>query len=188
MIRLDVASRTGARAESLARGHSPARTALLCDAETGLTWTLATCPGRLDWYDALAWVAENNTDARFGFTDWRLPNAAELAHVKRRFPGIFPDSGARIITLLPEAMAAEPAQTPLQTSPTHGPRLQNAAGKPAGDRVEHLWSPVQGGRAPRTPTAADPGHVNTPRPHSPIGRRIFDRVPLVRTTGALDPA
>ncbi|MFD0979550.1 Lcl C-terminal domain-containing protein [Tropicimonas aquimaris] len=188
MVRLEIASRTSARAGRTTKGHTPLHTAVLCDAETGLTWTLATCPGRLDWYDALAWVNEYNADARFGFTDWRLPNAAELAHVKRRFPGIYPDSGAAIITLLPAAMTDEPAQTPLQTSPTHGPRLQNAASKPASDRVKNLWSPVQGGCAPRTPTAARPGHEITPSPHTTIGRRIFDRVPLVRNTGTRLPA
>jgi hypothetical protein len=39
------------------------------------------CGEGLNWENALAWVAEKNTENYLGYSDWRLPNAKELRSI-----------------------------------------------------------------------------------------------------------
>ena len=53
---------------------------LVLDKATGLTWTQNSCPSEfpLSWQEGLDFVEQMNKDARYGRSDWRMPNRREL--------------------------------------------------------------------------------------------------------------
>ncbi|MBN2906700.1 MAG: DUF1566 domain-containing protein [Rhodobacteraceae bacterium] len=146
------------------------------DPDTGRMWSLATCPGRIDWYAALAWADRMNLEGFLGFKDWRLPNVAELSHVKRRFPDRFPPGTAMIELGLPTAVPVGAACRTLRGPTTHGSGTRNAVTKTVCGLENAPQSQVQGAdtqeTAPWTPPAqnSEPVHCT----------RVYVCVPLVR--------
>jgi hypothetical protein len=60
------------------------------DRATGLMWSKAGSGRGMSWPDALAWVAQKNSESFLGHDDWRLPNAKELQSLVdyTRAPGV----------------------------------------------------------------------------------------------------
>ncbi|MCB1071449.1 MAG: DUF1566 domain-containing protein, partial [Kiritimatiellae bacterium] len=50
----------------------------ITDNATGLMWVQDDSGEALNWQEALAWVAQKNSEKYLGYDDWRLPNAKEL--------------------------------------------------------------------------------------------------------------
>ncbi|WP_168769144.1 Lcl C-terminal domain-containing protein [Yoonia maricola] len=59
------------------------------DAATRLMWAKAHAGTRMNWEDALAYVARMNTEGYLGHDDWRLPNIRELQSIVD-YSGVFP--------------------------------------------------------------------------------------------------
>ena len=51
------------------------------DAATGLIWDKNDSGEGLNWEEALAWVAQRNTEMYLGYNEWRLPNAKEMQSI-----------------------------------------------------------------------------------------------------------
>jgi hypothetical protein len=51
------------------------------DGSTGLMWTRDDSGTGLNWEEALAWVAQKNSEVYLGHNDWSLPNAKELQSI-----------------------------------------------------------------------------------------------------------
>lgn len=53
---------------------------LVVDRATGLIWTKNSCPTDfpLSWQEALGFIEQMNKEARYGRSDWRMPNRREL--------------------------------------------------------------------------------------------------------------
>ncbi|MDV7142097.1 hypothetical protein R3X27_05320 [Tropicimonas sp. TH_r6] len=54
---------------------------------TGQMWSGETTGAGMDWFAALDWVFLRNAARLHGFSDWRLPNAREIAAYADHFPG-----------------------------------------------------------------------------------------------------
>lgn len=53
----------------------------ITDNATGLMWAQDDSGAGLNWEEALAWVAQKNSEAYLGYRDWRLPNVKALQSI-----------------------------------------------------------------------------------------------------------
>jgi hypothetical protein len=51
------------------------------DQAAGLMWSQSDSGTGMIWEEALAWVAQKNTENYLGYNDWRMPNAKELQSI-----------------------------------------------------------------------------------------------------------
>lgn len=53
----------------------------ITDQAAGLMWSQSDSGTGMIWEEALAWVAQKNTENYLGYDDWRMPNAKELQSI-----------------------------------------------------------------------------------------------------------
>jgi len=172
------------------------RDGTVTDSATGLMWSQMDSGEGFDWYEALEWVEEKNTESYLGFSDWRLPNAKELQSLVdyTRSPSTT-DSAAIDPIFNASAITNEAGQTDYPwywSSTTHA----NFTGSPGGSAayvafggalgyMGSEWRDVHGAGCQRSdPKTGDPSDF--PKGRGPQGDaiRIHNYVRLVRDSSA----
>ncbi len=148
-------------------------------------WSLETTAAGLNWYAALDWVALRNTTLHCGFSDWRLPNAREVAGYSDRFPEMPGQARPRIrIGRHAQHVAVPTAEIELlRSTTTHVHRFDSDpdfGGFPETASAEQLRSTEGGDGGSCACIAISPTALETSAAMSPRAVRLYDRVPMVR--------
>lgn len=168
----------------------------ITDNATGLMWSQNDNGQGVNWEDALAWVASQNTANYLGYNDWRMPSAKELQSIVdyERSPGTH--STAAIDPLFNATRITNEAgqdDYPYYWAGTTHYKYNGAAdqavyvafGRAIGD-YGNGWVDVHGAGAQRSdPKAPEPG-VTYPNSYGPQGdsQRVYNYVRLVRDADA----
>lgn len=164
----------------------------ITDLVTNLMWTQDDSESGLNWAEALAWVADKNSNSYLGYSDWRLPNAKELQSILdySRSPdttgtaAIYPLFNATPI----ENEAGKVDYPYYWTSTTHLNWTDTPAsagvyvsfGRALG-YIDNAWTDIHGAGAQRSdPKEGNPDDY--PAGHGPQGDaiRIYNYVRMVR--------
>jgi hypothetical protein len=164
----------------------------ITDQATALMWAQDDSGMGLNWEDALAWVAQQNTANYLGYNDWRLPNAKELQSIVDYSRSPDTSGSAAIDPLFNTASitneAGEADYPSFWSSTTHanwtitpGEYGAYVAFGRAMGYMNGSWDDVHGAGAQRSdPKSGDPSEW--PTGHGPQGDaiRIYNYVRLVR--------
>ncbi len=173
----------------------------ITDAATSLMWVQNDSSAGLNWQEALAWVAEKNSENYLGHNDWRLPNAKELQSIVdySRSPDTTNSAAIdplfNVTAITNEAGNADypsywSSTTHLNWTATPGRSGVYVAFGRALGYMNNTWVDIHGAGAQRSdPKSGNP--ADYPTGHGPQGDaiRIYNSVRLVRDTqaGTVDP-
>ncbi|MCB9079255.1 MAG: DUF1566 domain-containing protein [Anaerolineaceae bacterium] len=171
----------------------------ITDNATGLMWGQADSAEALNWAEALAWVAQKNSENYLGYDDWRLPNAKELQSLVDYTRSPDTTNSAAIDPLFNASTItnnAGQADYPFYWSSTTHRKWTDvndqgvyvAFGRAMG-YLDNIWQDVHGAGAQRSdPKSGNP--ADYPTGHGPQGDvvRIYNYVRPVRDTDIQAPA
>ncbi len=164
----------------------------ITDNATGLMWSQDDSGSGLNWQEALAWVAQKNSEDYLGYNDWRLPNVKELQSILDYSRAPDTTSSAAIAPLFNVTSITNEAgevDYPMYWSSTTHVSMGTSSGSAgayiafgrAMGYMNESWIDVHGAGAQRSdPKVGDP--ADWPTGHGPQGDaiRIYNHVRLVR--------
>lgn len=170
----------------------------ITDNATGLMWAQDDSGEALNWQEALAWVAQKNSENYLGYNDWRLPNAKELQSLVDYSRSPDTTNSAAIDPLFNASTITNKASqtdypfywastTHLKWTDINDQGVYVAFGRAMG-YLDSIWQDVHGAGAQRSdPKSGNP--ADYPTGHGPQGDvvRIYNYVRPVRDTEIVTP-